>query len=57
MAIQYDSGTHLITAVDSTLDTGNVNLLSFDSIAAGRYLVKAAITNGPTSERGCTNLS
>jgi len=48
--VLYDSTTHLISAVDSTLDTGSVyTYYQFTGVSAGRYLVKAAITNGPTS--------
>lgn len=48
--ITYDSATHIITAIDSTLDTGAYAVpYHFNSVPSGTYLVKAAITNGYTT--------
>ena len=48
--ITYDTASHIITAVDSMLDTGTYyTYYQFNSVPSGNYLIKAAITNGPTS--------
>jgi len=47
--VQYDSITHIISAIDSTADTGTaVTPYHFNNVVSGQYLVKAAITNSTT---------
>lgn len=52
--ITYDSTTHIISAVDSQVVTSPwyYAYYSFPHVVAGTYLVKAHITNGPTSGSG-----
>jgi PKD repeat protein len=51
--IVYDSTSHMISAVDSTLDTGaSSTYYEFNNPPSNTYLIKAAITNGPSSGSG-----
>ncbi|MBA3830239.1 MAG: T9SS type A sorting domain-containing protein [Taibaiella sp.] len=50
--ITYDSATSIISAIDSTTAIGSYANYTFDSVATGSYLVKAMITNGPSSGAG-----
>jgi hypothetical protein len=52
--ITYDSATHIIKAVDSQniITPFDFTTYSFAHVLSGSYLVKAAITNGPSSGTG-----
>lgn len=44
--IEYDANQNTLTAIDSTLASGNGGMYSFSNIAPGSYRTKAAVVNG-----------